>query len=187
MTALLTLVELVVIVLALACMPAMVYGIYAGAQRRNGIELPAFGDIIAVAWDAAVPVLRGLWWGVGVAGWLSVRILAPRRAGSPPSWPYVTTAADPPQDEAETAGLSGLSAPSEASEAVEPDITPGDRAALVEALVRSGWSVGQGRAVLKGDNGAIGLEFKAAQDRLDVPAPRRVVTIRNGVDGEVEL
>jgi hypothetical protein len=32
-----------------------------------------------------------------------------------------------------------------------------------------------------------GLEVKAAQDRLEAPTPRRVVTIRNGVDGEVEL
>lgn len=179
--------ELSVIALALICAPAMMYGVYAGWQRRNGVELPPLSAIGGDVWQALAPILRGLWWGVGALGWLMVRILAPRRAGTPPSWPYVNSDDDPPQDEAETAGLSGLSAPSDVDQSVTHDITPGDRMALIEALVRSGWTVGQGRAVLKGDNGAIGLEFKAAQQRLDVPAPRRVVTIRNGQDGEVEL
>jgi hypothetical protein len=121
---------------------------------------------------------------ISLAEWVSA-------AASRFSWAaqdrYVTHEPDEDTNEAETAGLSCLSAPSDASEPVEPDITPGDRAALIEALVLSGWTVGQIRSVVKGDNGAIGQEVEAARKRLEAPAPRRVVTIRNGVDGEVEL
>jgi hypothetical protein len=47
--------------------------------------------------------------------------------------------------------------------------------------------VGHIRATLKGDNGAIGQEVEAARQRLGMPAQRRVVTISNGKQGEVEL
>jgi hypothetical protein len=63
-----------------------------------------------------------------------------------------------------------------------PALPPGDRSAVVRALVASGWSVGQIRALLKGDNGAIGLEVEAVRG-----PERRVVTISGGRGGEVEV
>jgi hypothetical protein len=141
-------------------------------------------DAAAIALFLVTLSLIGIIMLVSLAEWISA-------ASSRLAWSvqdrYVTHDADEAPHEAETAGLSGLSATSEASEPVEHDITPGDRAALIEALVLSGWSTGQIRSTLKGDNGMIGQEVEAARNRLEAPAPRRVVTIRNGEDGEVEL
>lgn len=70
---------------------------------------------------------------------------------------------------------------------IAPRITPGDRDALIRALVVSGWSVAQIRATLVGGNAEIGAQVAAARAALGVPEPPRTVTIRNGRDGEVEL
>lgn len=40
------------------------------------------------------------------------------------------------------------------------------KTALIELMVYTGWTVGEIRAVIKGDNGAIGLEIEAARRRL---------------------
>ena len=71
----------------------------------------------------------------------------------------------------------------------ERAIPPGDRGALVEALVTSEWGVGQIRGVLKGDNGVISAEIAAARERLGLPAAARTITIsRHGEPvQEVEL
>lgn len=45
------------------------------------------------------------------------------------------------------------------------------KAVLIELLVYSGWQVGEIRAVVKGDNGAIGVEVDAARKRLGVEPP----------------
>ena len=71
----------------------------------------------------------------------------------------------------------------------ERTIPPGDRGALVEALVINEWGVGQIRGVLKGDNGVISQEIAAARERLGLPAAPRTITIsRHGEPvQEVEL
>ena len=71
----------------------------------------------------------------------------------------------------------------------ERAIPPGDRGALVEALVVNEWGVGQIRTVLKGDNGVISQEIAAARERLGLPAAARTITIsRHGEPiQEVEL
>jgi hypothetical protein len=85
------------------------------------------------------------------------------------------------------------SAAQEESEAprnlTERAIPPGDRGALVEALVVNEWGVGQIRTVLKGDNGVISAEIAAARERLGLPAAARTFTIsRHGEPiQEVEL
>jgi hypothetical protein len=58
------------------------------------------------------------------------------------------------------------------------------KTALIEILVYSGWDVGQIRGVVKGDNGAIGLEIEAARKRLGIaPEPPRQLRVRdNGSD-----
>ena len=49
------------------------------------------------------------------------------------------------------------------------------KTALIELLVYSGWDVGQIRGVVKGDNGAIGVEVEAAKQKLGmVDEPRQL-------------
>lgn len=43
--------------------------------------------------------------------------------------------------------------------------------AAVKAFVLAGWSVGEIRSVLKGDNGAIGAEVEQARQELNAPEP----------------
>jgi hypothetical protein len=85
---------------------------------------------------------------------------------------------------------SAASEPTEAPRNLtERAIPPGDRGALVEALVTNEWGVGQIRNVLKGDNGVISQEIAAARERLGLPAAVRTFTIsRHGEPvQEVEL
>lgn len=54
------------------------------------------------------------------------------------------------------------------------------RAALIELMVYSGWTVGEVRNVVKGDNGVIGAEVEAARKRLGIaPEPPRTLTVRD--------
>ncbi len=54
------------------------------------------------------------------------------------------------------------------------------RAAAIELMVYSGWTVGQVRTVVKGDNGTIGSEVEAAKVRLGIaPDPPRDLTVRD--------
>jgi len=51
---------------------------------------------------------------------------------------------------------------------------------LIELLVYSGWDASQVRAVLKGDNGALGAEVEAARKRLGIePPPPRMIAVRD--------
>lgn len=45
------------------------------------------------------------------------------------------------------------------------------KAVIIYVLVYSGWTTGEIRSVLKGDNGAIGLEVEAARQRLGIETP----------------
>lgn len=53
------------------------------------------------------------------------------------------------------------------------------KTALIELLVYSGWDVGQIRGVVKGDNGAIGLEVEAARKRLGIIVEPRQLRVRD--------
>lgn len=44
------------------------------------------------------------------------------------------------------------------------------KATVIELMVYNGWQVGEIRAVIKGDNGAIGAEVEAARKRLGIEA-----------------
>lgn len=54
------------------------------------------------------------------------------------------------------------------------------KVAVIEVMVYNGWQVGEIRAVIKGDNGAIGAEVEAAKKRLgiDTPEPRTPIAGR---------
>jgi hypothetical protein len=59
------------------------------------------------------------------------------------------------------------------------------KTAIIELLVYSGWDVGQIRSVVKGDNGAIGLEVEAAKQRLGMsPDPPRMLRVNDNGSGE---
>lgn len=66
------------------------------------------------------------------------------------------------------------------------NIPPGSRALLIEALVIAGWSVGQIRTVIKGDNGAIGEEVAAARAKHDIRG-RTITVTESGKAREIEL
>lgn len=51
--------------------------------------------------------------------------------------------------------------------------------ALIEVMVYNGWNVGEIRAAVKGDNGAIGAEVDAARKKLGIDAPERVIRVRD--------
>lgn len=57
------------------------------------------------------------------------------------------------------------------------------KTAVIEVMVYNGWQVGEIRAVLKGDNGAIGAEVEAARARLGLDTPERTLRVRD-VQGE---
>jgi len=84
---------------------------------------------------------------------------------------------------------AAVETPATPANLTERAIPPGDRGALVEALVVNEWGVGQIRGVLKGDNGVISQEIAAARERLGLPAAPRTITIsRHGEPiQEVEL
>lgn len=84
---------------------------------------------------------------------------------------------------------AAVETPATPTNLTERTMPPGDRGALVEALVSNEWGVGQIRGVLKGDNGVISQEIAAARERLGLPAAPRTITIsRHGEPvQEVEL
>lgn len=53
------------------------------------------------------------------------------------------------------------------------------KTAVIEVLVYNGWGVGEIRAVLKGDNGATGIEVEAARQRLGIEPPERTLRVRD--------
>lgn len=53
------------------------------------------------------------------------------------------------------------------------------KTAVIEVLVYNGWGVGEIRAVLKGDNGATGIEVEAARKRLGIELPERTLRVRD--------
>ncbi|SRR5258706_15252146 len=59
------------------------------------------------------------------------------------------------------------------------------KTAVIEVMVYNGWSVGEIRAVIKGDNGAIGVEVEAARQRLGIDPPDRTLHVRDEKGGRV--
>lgn len=101
---------------------------------------------------------------------------------------YVAHDEESPETMHRDHGLSGLSALSETQRAALLAITVDrSRPALIGALVAAEWKTGEIRAVLKGDNGAIGVEVDAARARLGIAEMPRYVTVNNGKNGKVKL
>lgn len=164
-------VEILIMLVAVLCAPPMIYGIWAGRQRAHGVAVPSFGAMLAAAWAMLAPSLS-------IAGYVARRALAPARDHGAPPWEHFThmsSAEDAAHEKtAETGSVCGLSDLSTALESRALDRT---RAALIEAMVIHEWPVGGVRALLKGDNGAIGAEIDAARARLGISAPSRIVTV----------
>ena len=59
------------------------------------------------------------------------------------------------------------------------------KTAIIEVMVYNGWQVGEIRAVLKGDNGALGTEVEAARKRLNIDPPERLVRVRDAAGERV--
>lgn len=53
------------------------------------------------------------------------------------------------------------------------------RVAIIELMVYSGWATGEIRAIIKGDNGAIGIEVEAAKKRLGIVDEPRQLKVRD--------
>lgn len=53
------------------------------------------------------------------------------------------------------------------------------KTAVIEVLVYNGWSVGEIRAVLKGDSNTFGAEVEAARQRLGIDPPERTLRVRD--------
>lgn len=61
------------------------------------------------------------------------------------------------------------------------------KTAIIELMVYSGWTVGEVRAIVKGDNAAIGIEVAAARERLGTgDDPPRMLKVRDQA-GEREI
>lgn len=58
------------------------------------------------------------------------------------------------------------------------------RTALIDTLVVAGWDTATIRTMIKGDNGTIGAEVKAARERL-LGEPPRVIPSREHIDGHL--
>jgi hypothetical protein len=180
--------DVVVTLVTIPLIPFMLWDFRARARRRAGIPTPTSLELLAWLWDgwsyhASNFVRVATPWATWVR-WAVLRILQPaiaRPMPAPPFAPPVATVApacaDDAPDEDEPAPPVATPAP----------IPPGNRAALIEALVAAEWTVGQIRATLKGDNGAIGQEVEAVRQRLNLPAPPRLVTVRGGKLGVVDL
>lgn len=61
------------------------------------------------------------------------------------------------------------------------------RKGVVKALVAAGWGVGEIRAILKGDNAAIGAEVREVQEAIGLPPPPREVEVHGQIEAKVEL
>jgi|GEM_PF-6921861 len=176
--------DLLVMLLALLCAPPMIYGAWAGRQRQRGVDVPAFGALIAAAWAFVRPA-------VVVVGYLCKRALAfqwqPTEDEKPPLFratlttAYVDDEAPTAPDEANRPQTDRVFALADAIDAKALDRT---RAALIEALVSAGWPVGGIRGLLKGDSGAIGAEVEAAKLRLGIGAPPRTLRISEYISGK---
>jgi len=176
--------DLLVMLLALLCAPPMIYGVWAGHQRQRGVDVPAFGALIARAWAVVRPA-------VVVVGYLCKRALAhqwqPTEDEKPPLFrttvtpAYVYDEAPTAPDEANRPQTDRVFALTNAIDSKALDRT---RAALIEALVVAGWAVGGIRALLKGDTGAIGAEVEAAKLRLGIGAPPRTLRISEYIAGK---
>lgn len=66
------------------------------------------------------------------------------------------------------------------------NIPPGSRALLIEAMVVAGWSVGQIRAAIKGDNNVISEEVAAARAKHNIKG-RTITVTESGKAREIEL
>ena len=111
--------------------------------------------------------------------------------GHAPQRDYVQSDAPQPAQTGRQTQTDGLSESLEATESDDSDIrlrgiTPGSRALLIEALVLAGWSVGQIRTVLKGDNGTIGEEIAEVRARHGM-ASRTITVTESGKAREIEL
>ena len=100
---------------------------------------------------------------------------------------------DAPQ-EPQTGRQTQTDGPSDAPQATESDdsdirlrgITPGSRTLLIEALVLAGWPLDAIRTTIKGDNGTIGEEVKAAREKHNIKG-RTITVTESGKAREIEL
>ena len=142
---------------------------------------------VALLWARVVaPMLHAF----GVRHW-SLYILHAEPDNQAPQRDYVQPEAPQEPQTARQTQTDGLSDALQASESRDSDITlrdipPGSRALLIEALVIAGWSVGQIRAAIKGDNNVISEEVAAAREKHNIKG-RTITVTESGTAREIEL
>jgi hypothetical protein len=172
--------DFVLLILALIFGPAMVYEMWAARRRAQGDEVPTLPQVVGPAWAAARPWVELVGYGVK-------RLIAFNWQPTPADLPRLLRGpvADDGDDEdsADAAPLPAL-VPAPTGDPLRRLRSDRSRAAVVEVLVQAGWDVGAIRAVLKGDNGAIGAETQAARAALGSAAPpARTFVAREHVGG----
>ena len=142
---------------------------------------------VALLWARVIaPMLHAF----GVRHW-SLDILHAELDNQAPQRDYVQSEAPQPEQTARRTQTDGLSdAPHwlqmDGSDIRQLNIPPGSRALLIETLVVAGWSVGQIRAAIKGDNGIIGEEVAAARAKHNIRG-RTITVTESGKLREIEL
>lgn len=168
--------ELILILLALACAPYML------ARMLRLPAPPSPAELWAAVSPAVGPAIELLGYLVKRAiafGWEPTeeelpRLLRPTR--------YVVSESGEITPDGQTDGQTDpVSAPDSTIARLELDRT---RAAVIDVLVQAGWDVGRIRATLKGDNGAIGTEVAAARERFGLDTPSRTIGVSDRQDGQ---
>ena len=133
--------------------------------------------------------------GIGVIAIVYARVVIPLLEAFGINPPFVRAFYGKPQSQtAQTAQTDRPDSPSDAPHWLQMDgsdirplnIPPGSRALLIEALVVAGWSVGQIRAAIKGDNNVISEEVAAARAKHDIRG-RTITVTESGKAREIEL
>ncbi len=172
--------DLIVLVLALVCAPAMLYGVWAGNERQRGRDVPAFGEVIAAGWSHIAPAVE-------VVGYVVKRAIAHQWRPEEHERPRLLRRDDADYDEpkrqeaADSANRPQTDQVFALTDAIQARSLDRTRLALIEACVREGWQVGAIRSLLKGDSGTIGAEVETVRQRLGLGA--RTVTVSDRVDG----
>jgi hypothetical protein len=128
---LLLMLELTILVIAVACAPAMLYGVWAGVRRDRGEAAPELRHLVRAAWGAVAPWLELL-------GYVAGRVLAPARERPTPALLAAPDYVEPAGPVGAGEGIVGGVAAT-ATGAAKPIATPqsgGNDAVVIAALAR---------------------------------------------------
>jgi hypothetical protein len=174
MQLLIQIVDVLIIIVALVAAPYMLAGLF---RLPSPPSLAFIGRAIA---PALLGALGLLWYVVkrGFAyGWQPEPHERPRwLRGNEVSSVSITSSSKNGADAQTDADRRYVSALYEATERLELDVS---RRNIIDILVLAGADIPKIRSIIKGDNGAIGIEVAEARQRIGVEVPERTVTVRD--------